>query len=414
MMTEMMTEITWFTIIDLGLISINAFHILVGGVPKVLPSWVAFKKSSIKFQYNILTKLQSVPFLTLVVNMGLLALTVFLALDAKTTNDVPTVCRAFLSGFAFLCALFLQKLGEEMILLGQDRTLEIETELDQRDMINFKPLPKSVCKAILSPIEAILRPECHGLDNVPADQPALYVMNHSLMGLEMASFVNCLYQNKDIFVRGLADHFHFMSPHGDFLRNVGGAVDGTRANVDCLMEAKQNVLVYPGGGHEVMKHSSVPKYELLWKQRLGFARMAIKHGYPIVPCAAVGTEDMLDIVADIPVKFIRKDLTCPVVVPNGMQRVYFFFGEPIPTAHYNGDYQNDAFAKEVRDKAKAAVLGGIKQMKERQQNDPDRFLLDQVSNKMLRITKKAQPPKVVMGTVTPPAGQDTVEAKKMD
>jgi 1-acyl-sn-glycerol-3-phosphate acyltransferase len=72
------------------------------------------------------------------------------------------------------------------------------------------------------------------------------------------------------------------------------------------MEAKQNILIYPGGGQEVLKHSSVLKYPLLWKEHLGFARLAIKHGYPIVPCASVGMEDMIDIVANINLKSCQK------------------------------------------------------------------------------------------------------------
>jgi hypothetical protein len=86
-----------------------------------------------------------------------------------------------------------------------------------------------------------------------------------------------------LYVRGLADHFHFCSSHGSVLKSFG-AVDGTRDNVDCLMNAKQNVLVYPGGGQEVLKNSSFPKYALLWKERLGFARMDIKSmGIPLYP-----------------------------------------------------------------------------------------------------------------------------------
>jgi hypothetical protein len=31
---------------------------------------------------------------------------------------------------------------------------------------------------------------------------------------------------------------------------------------------------------------------------MGFARLAIERGYPIVPCAAVGADDMLDVIVD--------------------------------------------------------------------------------------------------------------------
>ena len=76
-------------------------------------------------------------------------------------------------------------------------------------------------------------------------------------------------------MRGLADHTHWMGPHGPLLRQCG-AVDGSRPNVDLLMANKENVLVYPGGGQEILKPKKTMKYELMWKERLGFARMAIK------------------------------------------------------------------------------------------------------------------------------------------
>jgi 1-acyl-sn-glycerol-3-phosphate acyltransferase len=39
-------------------------------------------------------------------------------------------------------------------------------------------------------------------------------------------------------------------------------------------------------------------YQLFWKQRLGFIELAIQHGYDIIPFAALGGEETLDIVFD--------------------------------------------------------------------------------------------------------------------
>lgn len=121
----------------------------------------------------------------------------------------------------------------------------------------------------------------------------------------------------------------------------------------------------------------------MWKGRLGFARMAIKHKYPIIPCAAVGTEDMLETIMDIPIEFARKGQYIPIAFPNGkVQKVYFWFGEPITTSEYNGDYQKTEYAREVRDKVKAAVEAGMKQLQERQETDPDRYLMDQFTKSL--------------------------------
>jgi hypothetical protein len=57
------------------------------------------------------------------------------------------------------------------------------------------------------------------------------------------------------------------------------------------------VLVFPGGGREVFRRKS-EQYKLFWKNRTGFARMAIRYGYPIVPFAQVGAADAFDILVD--------------------------------------------------------------------------------------------------------------------
>jgi 1-acyl-sn-glycerol-3-phosphate acyltransferase len=146
------------------------------------------------------------------------------------------------------------------------------------------------------------------------------------------------------------------------------------------MRARQNVLVYPGGAAEVMKHSSIPKYDLMWKERLGFARLAIKHGYPIVPCCAVGMEDMMDIVMDVPVPY--KGMTVPVVTtaPHRLQKIYIWFGKPISTVQYQGEFTNTEFCIELRDRVKRSVEEGIRLMRKKQESDPTRFLSQQVRN----------------------------------
>ena len=72
---------------------------------------------------------------------------------------------------------------------------------------------------------------------------------------------------------------------------------GTRDNVRALMRDRQTILVFPGGSREVNKRRG-QQYQLLWRERVGFARLAIEHGYPIVPFAAVGVDDMLDVIID--------------------------------------------------------------------------------------------------------------------
>ncbi|CAE7233623.1 unnamed protein product [Symbiodinium pilosum] len=227
------------------------------------------------------------------------------------------------------------------------------------DILSWTPPPLEAMNKLLTPYYGLFKYDVMGLEHVPA-YPCFYVMNHSLYGFEMPAFIHLLYLEKGVFVRGLADHFHWIGPHGPLLRQFG-AVDGSRPNVDLLMRNKQNILVYPGGGQEILKPKTAMKYELMWKERLGFARMAIKNRYPIMPCACVGNEDMLDIIFDLPLSFLKGSVpvsSLPVAAPNSLQKIYFWFGEPISTEEYGGDADNTEFAKEVRDKTKAAIEKG--------------------------------------------------------
>ena len=104
----------------------------------------------------------------------------------------------------------------------------------------------------------------------------------------------------------------------------------------------------------------MPKYGLQWKDRRGFARMAIKHGYAIVPCCCVGSEDFLEIAHDVDMGWMRHGLSIPLIKPDirKMQKLYYWFSEPIETAQYGGDADNDEYANAVRDATRAAVEHG--------------------------------------------------------
>jgi 1-acyl-sn-glycerol-3-phosphate acyltransferase len=74
---------------------------------------------------------------------------------------------------------------------------------------------------------------------------------------------------------------------GGELLAKSGMVRGTRDNVRALMREGQTILVFPGGSREVNKRRG-QQHRLLWRERIGFARLAIEHRYPVVPFPAVG------------------------------------------------------------------------------------------------------------------------------
>jgi 1-acyl-sn-glycerol-3-phosphate acyltransferase len=170
-------------------------------------------------------------------------------------------------------------------------------------------------------------------------------------------------------------------------------VEGTRENCAALMRAGESILVFPGGAREVFKRKG-QRYRLLWEGRLGFARLAIAHRYPIVPFAAVGAEECYDIVLDagdvlrlLPALrgLPRAEEMPPLVRGIGLtalprpQRFYFRFAPPVETAHLAGHEDDQAACTALREQVRIAVSSGIAALRAERARDPQRHLLPRLA-----------------------------------
>ena len=258
---------------------------------------------------------------------------------------------------------------------------------------------------LFAPVRAVAQPLFVGLDRIPERRPLLFVGNHTVWGLLDLPFLFAeLYEKKGIFLRGLGDHLHFRIPGWRDLLWKFGAVQGTREACSALLEAKETVLVFPGGGREVAKRRG-ERYRLIWKERLGFARLAMQHACTIVPFAAVGVEDALDVVLDssdvlrTPVGRalqrlgFRVDILPPLVKGIGPtplprpERLYFEIREPVdPRAHGN-DPNDDGAVRAVRDHVKREIEAGIASLHATRESDPHRRLLPRLASGVLGIRR---------------------------
>jgi 1-acyl-sn-glycerol-3-phosphate acyltransferase len=243
--------------------------------------------------------------------------------------------------------------------------------------------------SLLEPYRRITQPKFYGIGNIPHDG-SLLVGNHTIYGfLDLPYMMAEVWQRRRIAVRGLGEHAHYAVPVWRDLLGACGMVRGTRDNVRALMRDHQTILVYPGGAREVNKRRG-QQYQLLWGERMGFARLAIGYGYPIVPVAAVGADDMLDVIVDqttplygqlaLAYEKVMGFPTPPVVRglgPTGIprpERLYFWFGDPVDTTRFAGQNDNTA-ARTVRDETKQSVMAGIQFLRDERDKDPDRDLV---------------------------------------
>jgi 1-acyl-sn-glycerol-3-phosphate acyltransferase len=245
---------------------------------------------------------------------------------------------------------------------------------------------------VLAPLRRLIKPTFYGIEHVP-ERGALLVGNHTLYGILDILLLYAELCERRIVPRALADHAHFRVPGLRQLMAASGAVPGTRANTRELMGRGELILVFPGGGREVTKRKG-EQYQLIWKNRRGFAVVAIEKGYPIIPFASVGTEHSMDILMDAdnplmaPARKLFKAVlgtpdTPPIVRGIGLtpiprpERLYYWFGEPIPTDSYSG-VADEANAREVRSLAANAIETGIKFLLDQREHDPGRSVVNRL------------------------------------
>jgi 1-acyl-sn-glycerol-3-phosphate acyltransferase len=234
-------------------------------------------------------------------------------------------------------------------------------------------------RVLLGPRRFWFKPQFFGLEHLDLRRPALYVGNHTLYGIMDAPLmVQGVYEETGIFLRALGDHFHFVTPVWGRLLTAFGAVDGTPENCSKLMEAGAHFIVYPGGAREVMKNRG-EEYRLVWKNRTGFARMAMQHGYDIIPFAAIGADDIYSIRYDS--KTFQRSLAGRLAARSGLldrffrggdtvmplatgvagtplphpEKMYFKFGERIPTRPLQAAANNREAQWQVRREVEQAI-----------------------------------------------------------
>lgn len=236
-------------------------------------------------------------------------------------------------------------------------------------------------------------PEFLGLWELDLSRPALFVGNHTLFGMTDAPLmIEHLYTQYGAMLRGLGDRGHFSVPGwGPFLIKHG-MVLGSPENCSALMKAGAHVLVFPGGAREVMRRRG-EAYQLIWKQRAGFARMAVEHGYDIIPFGSVGPDESYKILLDANdllkdgwrrklaertglLKATRNgDFIPPIAMGLGPtliprpQRYYFGFGERISTAHLQGQQEDRDAVWTIREQVARAVESQIERLRRYREED---------------------------------------------
>ncbi|MDG2047270.1 MAG: lysophospholipid acyltransferase family protein [Halioglobus sp.] len=204
-------------------------------------------------------------------------------------------------------------------------------------------------------VKRVFNPMVSGAQNIPKG-PCLFVGNHSLFALDGAIIRPIFLKELQRFPRAMGDKFLFTIQRVANILVDQGIVMGHPDVCRALMDAQQDLLLFPGGAYESVKPKS-KLYELQWKERYGFVTLAAMHGYTIMPFGLVGPDDFYghlmegqdlpnsplgkllshvgllnadtrsDIIPPIPIGSLGTPLPKP-------QRCYLGFGQPINLSQY--------------------------------------------------------------------------------
>ena len=79
--------------------------------------------------------------------------------------------------------------------------------------LSYTPASKTFIRAFMAPFKFYFSPQFYGLDELDVTKPAVYVSNHTILGiLDGFPFAAELYLRKGIMLRALADRRHFAIP----------------------------------------------------------------------------------------------------------------------------------------------------------------------------------------------------------
>lgn len=116
--------------------------------------------------------------------------------------------------------------------------------------------------------------EVHGIEHVPATGAALIVYYHGAIPIDMYYFVARVCLQMDRLIYTVGDRFLFMLPGWGIISDAFKVSPGTIQSCANILKDGNLLSISPGGVYEAQFGNSY--YELLWKNRIGFAKVALE------------------------------------------------------------------------------------------------------------------------------------------
>jgi 1-acyl-sn-glycerol-3-phosphate acyltransferase len=186
-------------------------------------------------------------------------------------------------------------------------------------------------------VRAYFRYEVIGLEHIPSVGRAVLVSNHGILPVDGLLLNYAIKEAYGRWPRGLTDRRVFRIPVlRQFFMDLGIVLANPQTGRE-LLEREEIVFIMPGGAREAFK-SSQDRYQLMWKRRMGFVRLAIRAGAPIIPVVCIGIDDTYHVLFDgyrLSERIFGKDVLLPVTIPLGLgplplpARLTHYVGKPV-------------------------------------------------------------------------------------
>lgn len=112
------------------------------------------------------------------------------------------------------------------------------------------------------------------MENIPKNGSALIVYYHGAIPIDMYYLVARVYMERDRLIHTVGDRFLFKLPGWGIISEAMKVIPGTVQICANILKEGNLLAISPGGVYEAQFGNNY--YELLWRKRLGFAKVAIE------------------------------------------------------------------------------------------------------------------------------------------
>ncbi|KAH0548373.1 transmembrane protein 68 [Cotesia glomerata] len=123
--------------------------------------------------------------------------------------------------------------------------------------------------------------EVVGMENIPIDEPVLFVYYHGAVPIDLYYLIAKMVLLRSKIIHTVADNFLFKVPGFAIICDVMKLIPGTVQTCSQILQEGNMLAIAPGGVYEAQFGDSY--YKLMWKNRMGFAKVAVESKVKVIP-----------------------------------------------------------------------------------------------------------------------------------